>query len=126
MKFGFIFTIFLNSAISLSQFAEFSFDKNVKNYQVITEGDTLKGYFVFKNKGPEPLQITKYTVECHCTEVHFPSAPTAPMASDTIFFTFDSNGKSYAQDRKILLYANTKKEMEIIRFKVFVNPKDNF
>ena len=124
MKFIFISTILLNSAISLAQFAEFSFDKNVKNYQVITEGDTLKGYFVFKNKGKEPLKITKYTVECHCTEVRFPSGPIPPMASDTIFFTFDSNGKSYAQDRKILLYANTKKETETVRFKVFVNPKD--
>lgn len=107
-----------------SQTAEFSFDKTVKNYGVITEGDTLKGYFVFKNTGKQPLKISRYTVECHCTEVFYPNNAIAPMQTDTLFFTFDSYGKSYAQDRTILIYANTKKELNIVRFKVYVNPKE--
>jgi hypothetical protein len=123
MKFIFQLVILLNSAVLFSQAADFSFDKTTKNYGVITEGDTLKGYFVYKNIGKEPLKISKYTVECHCTELHYPNVPTKPMASDTLFFTFDSQGKSYQQDRTILIYANTKKEMNLVRFKVYVNPK---
>lgn len=113
----------LNSAVLFSQSAEFSFDKKVKKYGVITEGDTLKGYFVYKNTGTEPLKITNYTVECHCTEVKYPEKATLPNESDTLYFTFDSAGKYYAQDRTILVYGNTKKELNLIRFKVYVNPK---
>jgi hypothetical protein len=124
VKYFYIFLItVLNSVISNAQMAEFSFDKTVINYGVINEGDTLHGYFMYTNTGKEPLTITSYVVECHCTEVSFPSTPTLPMASDTIHFTFHSEGKSYAQDRKILLNANVKKELATVRFKVYVNPK---
>ncbi len=124
MKCSLIFILILtNSAFCYSQMAEFSFDKTVINYGVINEGDTLHGYFTYTNTGKEPLTITSYVVECHCTEVSFPSTPTLPMASDTIHFTFHSEGKSYAQDRKILLNANVKKELATVRFKVYVNPK---
>lgn len=107
-----------------SQTAEFSFNKKTKRYNVIEEGDTLKGYFIFQNKGNAPLLIKDYSVECHCTDVTFPSTPIPPQASDTIFFTFDSNGKYYQQDRTILIFSNAKKEIETLRFKVYVNPKE--
>lgn len=124
MKSFFIFILILiNSAFCYSQMAEFSFNNSVNNYGVINEGDTLHGYFIYKNTGKASLQISSYMVECHCTEVTFPSTPTLPMASDTIFFTFNSEGKSYAQDRKIILIANIKKELTTVRFKVYVNPK---
>lgn len=124
MKYLSIFMlIFINSALSYSQMAEFSFDQTVKKYDIMQEGDTLRGYFIYKNTGDTPLKITSYLVECHCTEVTFPSSPTLPMASDTVFFSFNSDGKSYAQDRKIMLSANTKKELTTVRFKVYVNPK---
>lgn len=120
----FFLAILLNSAISFTQVAEFSFDKKVKNYGVIEEGDTLSGYFVFTNTGKAPLLITSYDVACHCTEARYPSTPTLPQESDTLFFTFNSLGKSYQQDRKIILSANTKREITTIRFKVYVNPKE--
>lgn len=124
MKAFIVLLILINSAVLFAQTVEFSFDKRVKNYKVIDEGDTLKGFFIFKNKGSVPLRISNYSVECHCTEVFFPATETQPMQSDTIFFTFDSSGKAYQQDRSIILKANTETEMDIIRFKVYVNPKE--
>jgi len=127
MKNIFIFTLLiLNSAFVFGQNAEFSFYKKTKNYHVINEGDTLKGFFVFKNTGTDSLKIKDYTVECHCTQAFFPKTPTPPNATDTVYFTFDSNGKSFQQKRTILIYANTKDESAIVTFKVYVNPKEAF
>lgn len=108
-----------------SQVAEFSFDKTIKNYRVINEGDTLHGYFVYANKGKKPLSIERYSVECHCTKVILPKKPTQPNEVDTIYFTFDSNGKYYQQKRSIMLFSkDTRRELHEIFFKVYVNPKE--
>jgi hypothetical protein len=37
---------------------------------------------------------------------------------------FDTNGKYYQQDRKIILHTNTKRKLEYLRFKVFVVPNE--
>lgn len=116
--------ILINSAVVIAQTAEFSFDRKTKKYATIEEGDTLTGYFVYTNKGKEPLSISNYSVECHCTAVTYPTKPTLHGERDTVFFTFDSNGKSYQQKRSILLHANIKREIAIIYFKVYVNPKE--
>lgn len=127
MKYGLLIVLsfILNSAFCQVQFAEFSFDKKVKKYGVINEGDTLRGIFTVKNTGKIPLILSKYTVECHCTEILLPKDNIQPNQSFDLIFTFDSNHKSFAQDRKILIYINSKKGYETLRFKVYVNPKEN-
>ncbi len=116
--------ILINSAIGLSQYAEFSFlSSTTHKWEKAKEGDQLQHYFVFKNIGKVPLIINDALVSCSCTKVKFPNHPVAPNQMDSILINFDSNQKYYMQDRVIKLKANTKKEQEL-RIKVYVVPKD--
>jgi hypothetical protein len=52
-----------------------------------------------------------------------PKEPIAPGKSGVIKITFDTNGRTFYQDRVIILNTNTKKKEEKVRFKVYVEPK---
>ena len=89
--------------------AKFDFEKKVHKFGHIEEGVQLSTEFNFKNKGDEPLIITKYEVTCSCTKVEFPKEPILPGGSGTISVRFDTNDKIGWQYREILLFSNAKK-----------------
>ena len=115
--------ILLSSAPGFCQEAEFQFKKTVHKFPKTEEGKVLTHYFVFTNTGTAPLTIYSYSVACSCTEVTFPNYPIAPGKTDSIKMTFNTNGKYYQQDRKIILSSNARKKETVLTFKVFVNPK---
>lgn len=116
----FMLTPLISSAIALQQFAELSFDKKVIKFPDSLEGVLLEEYIHFTNTGQAPLVFETYKVSCPCTKLEFPEKPTAPGARDSIRLTFDTTGKSYYQDREILIFANTKKKSDKIKVKVKV------
>ncbi|MEX1191824.1 MAG: DUF1573 domain-containing protein [Brumimicrobium sp.] len=123
LYFAIIF-IALNSAFGFGQTAEFDFLGNTTiKWDKTPEGEILKHYFVFINTGDVPLVIDDAEVACSCTKVDFPKKPIAPKSKDSILVAFNTEGKFYNQDRKIILKANTKKQ-EKLRLKVYVIPKD--
>ena len=87
------------------------------------EGQQLSHVFEVKNIGDAPLMINDYKVACPCTKIELPKKPILPNETAKLKMTFDSKGKSYMQDRVILLQTNTKKGEEKLRFKVFVIPE---
>lgn len=119
-----IIIIALSSALGFGQVAEFSFKKTVHKFPKTKEGKELVHYFVFTNTGNAPLVIQSYAVACHCTHIDFPSYPIMPGKTDSIKLTFDTKGKYYDQDRTIVISSNTKKKETVLRFKVFVIPKE--
>lgn len=116
--------IILSSALGFSQEAEFSFKEKTHKFPKTIEGEQLSHYFVFTNTGNIPLKINSYVVECHCTEVIFPSHEIQPGKTDSLLLKFDTNGKYFAQDRNVIISSNSKKNETVLRFKVFVEPKD--
>lgn len=115
--------ILLNSAFCIGQSAEFSIEEPVFKSQKVVEGTLLEHDFHFKNTGNNPLIISNFKVACPCTKVTFPDTIYAGQ-SGVVHVEFDTNGKYYQQDRSIFLITNTKKKQEILRFKVYVIPKD--
>jgi hypothetical protein len=115
--------LILNSALGFGQEAVFFAEDNLHKFPKTNEGPILEHVFAVTNNGTAPLVITEAKVSCHCTKVTFPDT-IQPGKTDSIHVTFDTNGKYYQQDRKILLFTNTKKGMEELRFKVFVVPKE--
>lgn len=89
----------------------------------VKEGVQLKHTFVVTNKGTIPLIIYSYDVSCSCTKVTLP-APIAPGETGDILVEFDTNGKYYLQDRKIILQTNSRKKTESLHFKVYVIPSE--
>lgn len=116
--------LILNSALGFGQAAEFFVEDPLHKFPKTNEGDTLSHTFVVVNKGTAPLIITEAKVACPCTKVQFPDT-IPPGTTDSIVVSFDTNGKYYQQDRRIILFTNTKKKMEELRFKVFVVPKED-
>lgn len=119
-----LFILILNSAIVFGQFAEFSFDeKSVLKAEPLVEGEKLIYEWGFTNTGDSPLIITSYKVECPCTLVEYSKEPISPSGHSSIKLSFDSKDKIGWQYRKILLYANTKKGVEELEFRVkVINP----
>lgn len=114
----------MNSAFVFGQVAEFGFKKTLHKFPKINEGEEVSHYFVFTNTGNAPLLIHSYAVSCNCTSVVLPTSPVLPGKMDSIKVTFNSNGKYWHQDRTIVLSSNAKKKEYVLRFKVYVVPKD--
>lgn len=115
-----IILIAMSSALGFGQEAELRFDKKVHKFPDAEEGITLIHEFSFQNNGDAPLVFKDYKVTCPCTKVKFPSKPVLPGEKGTIEVTFDTEGKSYYQDRIIEIFSNSKKGTEKLRIKVFV------
>ena len=123
MRILFLGFIILNSAIGFSQSAEFFVKKPVIKFPKAKEGIVIEHEFTVINKGKAPLIISDYEVECSCTKAFYTKEPILSGESAIIKITFETEGKSYFQDRIIYLKTNTKKKTEKLRFKVFVEPK---
>lgn len=115
--------LLLNSAFLHCQEAEFFVKTPTFKFPDANEGDQLEHTFYVTNTGKKPLIISAYHVECSCTSVEIPNQPIMPGSTVGIKVKFDSEGKSYYQDRIISLDTNTKKKKEKLRFKVYVAPK---
>lgn len=111
------------SALSFGQKAEFVALESTHKFPTTKEGTVLTHDFPFVNNGTEPLIFSGYSVQCTCTKVEVPKTPIAPGQKGVIKVTFNTDGRSFYQDRIIELNVNTKKKVEKIRFKVYVEPK---
>lgn len=117
--------ILSSSALGFGQAAEFSFKKSTHKFPKAKEGEKLSHYYVFTNTGNAPLILNSYVVECHCTELKFPDHPIAPGQTDSLLLTFDTNGKYFYQERIAVISSNAKKPETTIKFKVYVEPKED-
>lgn len=115
--------IILFAAPGFGQEAVFFAPDDTYKFPKTDEGPVIEHYFVVENRGTAPLIISQAKVSCPCTKITYPDT-IAPGATDSIKMTFETAGKYYQQDRKIILITNTKKGVEELRFKVFVIPKD--
>ena len=122
MRFLLVAFILINSALGFGQEAVFSVDKRLHKFPKTIEGPKVVHEYLVKNTGTSPLIITGYTVACNCTFVDLPG-PIPPGGTGIVRVTFDTRGKYYQQDRSVILATNGKKEMEQLRFKIFVVPK---
>jgi hypothetical protein len=113
----------MNSAFGFGQTAEFFVQSPLHKFPKTTEGVQLKHTFEVTNTGDVPLIISNYEVACSCTKVALPG-PIQPGETGKITVEFDTNGKYYLQDRKIILHTNTKRRLEYLRFKVYVIPTE--
>jgi hypothetical protein len=122
MKSIIFFFFLISSALAFGQ-AEFVVDKPMHKFPKVNECEQLEHAFTISNTGDSPLIISSFDVACTCTKVILPP-PVPPGGTAEIVVKFDTNGKYYVQDRKIILHTNTKKKTEYLRFKAYVIPED--
>ena len=123
MKRLILILIFLKTALVFGQVAVFSAKYKTVKFPKTKEGEQLKFSYEIKNKGKAPLEMYSWEAECTCTDVILPTEAINPGEFATIDVIFDTNGKYFFQNRLIYIQTNTRKKREVLRFKVFVEPK---
>jgi len=123
MRLAAVLIILMNSAFGFGQKAEFFVKEPMHKFPKTVEGVQLKHTFEVTNNGDVPLIISSYEVACSCTKVSLPG-PIQPGDVGKIVVEFDTNGKYYLQDRKIILQTNSRKGIEYLRFKAYVIPNE--
>ena len=74
--------------------------------------------FIFKNTGDANLYIHQIIPTCSCTSNKYPTHAIVPGASDTIFVTYNGEGKSPRKFRSsITIHSNAVTEMTKIYIK---------
>ena len=114
--------ILLKTAIVIGQSAVFSVKYKTIKFPPTQEGEVLKFSYEIKNTGKAPLEIYSAETECSCTEVILPQDKILPGQFGIVKVIFDTKGKYYSQNRLIYLNTNSRRQKELVRFKVFVEP----
>jgi len=86
---------------------EFSFQKELYNFGIITEGDKVSYSYSFTNTGNTDLIINNASASCGCTVPEFPKEPVPPGKTGVIHVVFNSAGKEGYQRKEIYVHANT-------------------
>lgn len=91
---------------------KFKFEKEIFDFGVIQEGESVQTSFKFKNVGKTPLIITDATATCGCTIPEYPKTPIKPGEEGTITVVFNSIGKTGIQDKVVTIKSNANPEAE--------------
>ncbi|MDX2196953.1 MAG: DUF1573 domain-containing protein [Cytophagales bacterium] len=84
-----------------------SFEAYTYDFGKVKQGEIVKKTFIFKNTGSNPLVISNASASCGCTVPNWPKQPIAPGANGNIDVQFNSTGKSGAQNKTVIITANT-------------------
>ncbi|MES2653646.1 MAG: DUF1573 domain-containing protein [Bacteroidota bacterium] len=82
------------------------FEEEIYDFGVITEGESVKYEFKFKNTGKTPLIISNATATCGCTVPEYPTKPIKPGKEGSIKVIFNSQGKVGIQDKVVSIVSN--------------------
>lgn len=84
------------------------FEETSHNFGTISQGETVKHTFFFKNTGKTPLIIQSAQGSCGCTIPVWPKDPIAPGSEGKIEVSFNSEYKKGHQEKLVTILANTK------------------
>lgn len=95
----------------------FEFEEEVKDFGQITQGESVKTVFKFRNVGKSNLIISSAQGSCGCTVPQWPKEPIKPGEKGEIEVVFNSEGKSGLQNKTVTLVANTIPNTMVIALK---------
>ncbi len=77
--------------------------------------------FKFTNSGNTPLVLTRVNADCGCTTPSWPQESIAPGQASSIRVAFDPSGRPGAFVKKIHVYSNAAKSMQVLVIKGYVS-----
>lgn len=100
--------------------AKIFFEKTEHDFGKLNEGERVEYYFVFKNTGNADLVIDNCYGSCGCTVPEWPEEPIKPGKEGKIKISFDSQGRTGANNKTVTILANTTPRSTILRIKAQV------
>lgn len=95
-----------------------------RNFGTITEGDSVKFTYKFKNTGQHPLFISGVKAECGCTGIQYQEKPIWPDEESELVVKFDSFNESGDVYKTITVTTNTSNKVHhVLSFHGRVNEK---
>lgn len=86
---------------------EMTFDKELHDFGVISEGEKVTYSFRFKNTGKGDLIIQTASGSCGCTVPEYPAKPIKSGETGFIKVQFNSEGRAGIQEKQVTIVANT-------------------
>ncbi len=83
------------------------FEENEFDFGTVTEGETVRYTYKFKNTGNEFLIIKNAKGSCGCTVPSWPKEPLAPGETAEMLVEFNTKGKNGRQSKRVTITANT-------------------
>lgn len=100
-----------------------AFDDTKHDFGTITEGDTARHSYHFRNAGDQPLLIARAVASCGCTVPSYPKEPIPPGGEGDILVEFNSHNRVGMQNKNVMIYSNAQQEKISIGFSVEVKEK---
>lgn len=85
------------------------------SFGTVTQGQTVKHAFRFKNTGQNPLMIAKTDVSCNCTVSGFPNDAIAPGQEGEITVEMNTTGIYNFQEKTVVVHSNAMPESVSIK-----------
>ncbi|MDD2335370.1 MAG: DUF1573 domain-containing protein [Geobacteraceae bacterium] len=122
MKLGFSMVTMLAALLSLTVPAladpQFTFDKNVYDFNIVIQGKPVEHSFTFRNTGNAPGTITRVASSCGCTVANISDKVIAPGKTGTIKTSFDSSDFTGPVTKEVFVYlGNQQKPAYILTMK---------
>ena len=117
-----LYALFIAVSVSNAQSekrAQIEFEKTTIDLGKFGQEEAVRHcQFIFKNTGDANLYIHQIIPTCSCTSNKYPTHAIVPGASDTIFVTYNGEGKSPRKFRSsITIHSNAVTEMTKIYIK---------
>jgi hypothetical protein len=113
------FAVTITNAQEEKKMAKIEFEQTTIDLGKFGQEDAVRHCkFVFRNTGDARLYIHQIIPTCSCTSNKYPTNAIEPGASDTIFVTYNGQGKSPRKFRSsITIHSNAATEMTKIYIK---------
>lgn len=96
---------------------EMTFEEEVFDFGMLTQGETVSHDFTFTNTGKTNLVISGASGSCGCTVPKWPKEPIAPGSKQKINVVFNSEGKRGQQEKTVTIVTNCEPATRVIRIK---------
>lgn len=106
--------------VDMSKLPVIKFVKTTHDFGDVSQGESIRYSFKFKNEGKSDLLIFSAKAGCGCTVASFPKEPIKPGGEDFVDVTFDSKGMFGFQNKSVTITSNAQPNTTILYIKANV------
>lgn len=100
--------------------ASIEFKATTVSFDTVKAGPVIKGEFVFKNKGNEPLIITTVQASDGGTIAFWPEMPIEPGKEGVIQVKLSTTGRKGHQDKLFNVISNAENDLVVLHWQGFL------